>query len=259
MAIRFQCPQCGKLLSAPDRYADKQGKCKCGIDVIVPGNSENVKFSCPGCKNGVSLKKTQANKPARCPTCRSPISMPALGKLLDSGGASGVEKLISGPGGIRKSISGPRGGRKSILGPREGEKEGGPARGAGIISFSCPTCGGNVMARQNSAGNAMDCPSCGCYLEVPRGEKGRLGVTGGPRVELDWEAAGKALEPALEPAAETAARTGKTVCALGEKPPKAHFVPSTDTLSGTKTMTAAYINAFKASTSNTPRRCKIFC
>ena len=101
--------------------------------------------------------------------------------------------------------------------------------------------------------------SPGATPAAPRAEQRPAGGPPRPRVELDWEAAGKALEPALEPAAETAARTGKTVCALGEKPPKAHFVPSTDTLSGTKTMTAAYINAFKASTSNTPRRCKIFC
>jgi RHS repeat-associated protein len=46
--------------------------------------------------------------------------------------------------------------------------------------------------------------------------------------------------------------------AFGETPPEPRFVPSTDRLNRTKAMTIVYVNAFKASISNTPCRCKIF-
>jgi RHS repeat-associated protein len=45
---------------------------------------------------------------------------------------------------------------------------------------------------------------------------------------------------------------------LGEEPPKPYFIPSTERLKRTKSMSIAYINAFRASTNNTPCRCKIF-
>jgi ribosomal protein S27AE len=62
MGIRFECPKCGSHLSASDDYAGKEGKCKCGAAVIVPGDADRLRFRCGKCGKGISVRKAHAGK-----------------------------------------------------------------------------------------------------------------------------------------------------------------------------------------------------
>ncbi|RKY04490.1 MAG: hypothetical protein DRP66_11655 [Planctomycetota bacterium] len=167
MAVKFECPRCGKHLSASSDYAGKEGKCKCGAALIVPGDSDRMKFKCTRCGGGISVRKMHAGKKGKCPTCANAVRVPLLGTLLGEHGRAG------------------------------GAKPTAAAAPAATISFACPMCDGNVEARKSSAGNIMECPACGSFVEVP-GEHGTpsdadIATVGiGPGI-ADMEAGGEAL------------------------------------------------------------------
>ena len=176
MAIKFGCPKCGKRLSAGDDYAGKEGRCKCGAVLIVPGDSDRMKFKCTQCGGGISVRKAHAGKKGKCPTCHNAVRVPLLGTLLEAHGqAVGVKPGVAA------------------------------AAPVAMISFVCSMCNGNVEVRQSSAGNIMECPSCGSFVEVPGAETDPYGegiatVGIGPGI-ADMEAGGEAI-----------VKTGKVVC-----------------------------------------------
>ncbi len=136
MAIRFECPVCKNHLSANTNYVGKEGKCKCGAAVIVPGNSEKMKFGCIHCHKGISVSNRHAGKKTRCPTCKGIITVPLLGILIEP--------------------DAPASGNKPITSAK-----------AGMISIACTMCGASVQARQSSAGSIIECANCGSFMEVP--------------------------------------------------------------------------------------------
>ena len=82
MPIKFECPICSNRLSAKDDYAGKEGKCKCGTALIVPGKTEKMKFGCKHCRKGISISNRHAGKKTKCPTCQGVITIPLLGNLI---------------------------------------------------------------------------------------------------------------------------------------------------------------------------------
>lgn len=135
MLIKFECPKCRSKLSAKSDYAGKEGKCKCGAGVIVPGGAERMKFACSQCGKAIRVSKRHAGKKGKCPNCKSAINLPLLGILIS------VE-------GKKKSI----------------EPE---AVSSGTINFECMMCEAKLQEPKSSAGKIIECPKCGGFAEVP--------------------------------------------------------------------------------------------
>jgi membrane associated rhomboid family serine protease len=123
-------------LSAKSDYAGKEGKCKCGTAVIVPGHSEKMKFACIHCRKGISVSNRHAGKKTRCPTCKGIITVPLLGILIKPDVPAKADK------------------------PTVATK-------AGMISIACVICNTTVQTQHNSAGDIIECPGCGSFMEVP--------------------------------------------------------------------------------------------
>jgi membrane associated rhomboid family serine protease len=174
MSIRFQCPKCGKRLSAGDGYAGKEGKCACGAAIIVPGDFAHIKFRCKKCGHGISVRKAHAGKKGSCPTCKAPVAVPVPGTLLQAPPSPAPAAAPAAP---------------SV------------ATSADMITFNCPMCNATVKARPTSAGDIMECPGCSCFVEVP----------GAPASDLLADGISADLA-SMEETAETETATGKTVC-----------------------------------------------
>jgi hypothetical protein len=83
--IRFRCPRCGLLLSAPDECAGRSSRCRCGTPVVIP--SANT----PPSVEKTSLGQVISQVPTRAPSLAqqagspSPVSQTektALGKAM---------------------------------------------------------------------------------------------------------------------------------------------------------------------------------
>ncbi|NIP23846.1 MAG: rhomboid family intramembrane serine protease [Phycisphaerae bacterium] len=148
MGIRFECPRCRKHFSVKSEYAGKDARCTCGTLIIVPSDSNKIRFHCKNCGKGISVSNTHAGKKGKCPSCRNIIAVPLLGTLLAP---------QSQPPPIEPVVA---------------------AVPAGMISFSCQMCGRIVQAKQDSAGNIIECPACGAYVEIPEGYSAGADETG---------------------------------------------------------------------------------
>ncbi|MFZ9033333.1 MAG: rhomboid family intramembrane serine protease [Anaerohalosphaeraceae bacterium] len=136
MSVRFKCPACNYQLSAKSDYVGKEGTCKCGTALIVPGNSEKMKFACRHCSKGISVSNRHAGKKTRCPTCQGIITLPLLGMP--------VEPIASD--NIKKSTV---------------------SASAGMIKISCTMCSTDISTRNKAPGTIIECPDCGSFMEVP--------------------------------------------------------------------------------------------
>jgi membrane associated rhomboid family serine protease/DNA-directed RNA polymerase subunit RPC12/RpoP len=163
MGIRFECPRCRKRFSVKDEYAGKEAKCTCGAPIFVPCDSDKIRFHCKNCGRAISVSNAHAGKKGRCPACKNIVTVPLLGALL----APQSQPAPAGP-----AVD---------------------AVPAGMINFSCLMCGRTVQANQSSAGNIIECPACGSYVEVPEVQAPSAGESGRPR-------------------RKTAVSTGKVVC-----------------------------------------------
>jgi len=151
MGIKFECPRCRKHFSVKSEYAGKNARCTCGAVIIVPDDSNEIRFHCKNCGRGISVSNTHTGKKGRCPACKSIVTVPLLGVLL---------KPQSQPPLIELAV---------------------PVVPAGMISFSCKMCGRIVQAKQDSAGNIIECPACGAYLEIPQVQAPSAGESGRPQ------------------------------------------------------------------------------
>ena len=136
MAIKFECPVCRNRLSTSSNYVGKEGKCKCGTAVIVPGNPERMKFGCIHCRKGISVSNRHAGKKTRCPTCKGIITVPLLGNLITESAPADAGRLM-----VRAQT--------------------------GAITISCTMCSSNIQAQHNQPGDIIECPECGSFVEVP--------------------------------------------------------------------------------------------
>lgn len=163
-------------MSAKDDYAGKEGKCKCGTALIVPGNSEKMKFACRHCGKGISVSNRHAGKQAKCPTCQGIISVPVLGIHVEQKKPPQVAPLRQAP-----------------------------AAKPPTVSITCAMCNKTFRARQTDEPRIIECPECGSFMEVP-------GLQTPPaKSDLDVLRPGTDKRPA-QTAPKTAAATGKTKC-----------------------------------------------
>ncbi len=202
MAVTFECPVCRKQLSTKPDYAGKEGKCKCGTAVIVPGNFEKMKFECRQCGKGISVSTRHAGKKGKCPTCKSIINVPLLGILVGQN--------------LKIAVT-----RKTPMAKRSPRPDSGPgltipsavpatATGVAAISVVCEMCKASTQVPQSSAGNIKECPECGCFMEVPgkqaADDKPEIAAPGLDANLAEIEAGGRAV-----------GITGKTKCPSCER------------------------------------------
>ena len=123
-------------MSAKPDYAGKEGKCKCGTAVIVPGDSDKMKFACRHCGKGISVSNRHAGKQAKCPTCKGIITVPLLGVLVEE-----KEQVVP----LRQT----------------------PAAKPPTVSLTCVMCNAVFRARQTAEARIIECTECGSFMEVP--------------------------------------------------------------------------------------------
>ncbi len=90
MPIQFKCPKCNNSISVPDAAAGKQGKCKCGNPVKVPGAPVQPSAKSQPVSSSPSMSKAPASQVGG-PTATGPANINTAGApKLDflSGGTS---------------------------------------------------------------------------------------------------------------------------------------------------------------------------
>ena len=105
--LRFTCPTCRKILSAPDEKAGIQVNCPaCYVRMIVPSpeasratpsslrtekvktqqsaskhdNPGSIRFTCPKCQKTLQALTGQANAVVACPQCQLKMRVPSQAK-----------------------------------------------------------------------------------------------------------------------------------------------------------------------------------
>lgn len=106
-----------------------------------------IKFSCPHCKRGLSVKEHLAGKRAACPACKEMLTIPAP---------------VSQPADVEEFAA-------AALGEKPAAAE--PAKPVGTIDFICPMCDEPAKAPADLAGKQMPCPSCKRIVKVPLPEQ----------------------------------------------------------------------------------------
>lgn len=72
--IRFSCPKCGDMLSAPVACVGRSTKCQsCGQPVTVPAL---VRYTCPRCMKSLESPTSFAGQKLNCPGCNQRLQIP---------------------------------------------------------------------------------------------------------------------------------------------------------------------------------------
>jgi hypothetical protein len=111
-----------------------------------------IKFKCPNCKKGLSVKEHLAGKTAKCPACAKPLKIPAPAPApAPSAPQPDADELAM-----------------SVLQDKPAEA---PAEEQKTIDFPCPQCDEPVQAPLDLAGKQMPCPHCRRIIKVPVPQK----------------------------------------------------------------------------------------
>ena len=107
-----------------------------------------IKFNCPHCKRGLSVKDHLAGKKAGCPACK---------------------KVLVIPGSASAAISGPTAAdvERAAAAALADAPEESAARAAQTIDFPCPQCGEPVSFPADLAGKQSPCPECRRIIKIP--------------------------------------------------------------------------------------------
>jgi hypothetical protein len=154
-----------------------------------------IKFKCPHCQRGLSVKEHLAGKTAKCPACKKALKIPAPGSS-----PADAEELAM-----------------SVLKDKPAEA---PAEEPKTIDFACPQCDEPVQAPAELAGKQMPCPHCRRIVKVPVPEK---------KEPTDWRKAKTAGPSAaranVEPQALEGAWTAGSTAAHRESLEEAGAIP----------------------------------
>jgi hypothetical protein len=113
-----------------------------------------IKFKCPHCKKGLSVKEHLAGKTAKCPACTKPMKIPTP--------APAPAPAPSAPPPDADELA------MSVLHDKPAEA---PTEAPKTIDFPCPQCDEPVHAPLDLAGKQMQCPECRRIIKVPVPEK----------------------------------------------------------------------------------------
>jgi hypothetical protein len=153
-----------------------------------------IKFKCPHCQRGLSVKEHLAGKTAKCPACKQMLKIPAPVPAPPD-----AEELAM-----------------SVLQDKPAEA---PVEAPKTIDFTCPQCDEPVQAPIDLGGKQMPCPHCKRIIKVPVPEK---------KAPDDWRqktAGPSAARQTLEPKALEGAWTPGTTAAHRESLEEAGAIP----------------------------------
>ena len=133
MAIKFLCPGCKKVMSVPDEFAGKKGKCShCGNVVTVPAPTRPVTAFTPALP-----KPPTPPRPAPAKRPSGPID-------LDAEAAAAL---------------------------RDEPKPEAAEVASATIDFNCPMCDAELHLPLDLAGKREPCPECRRIIKVPEPAK----------------------------------------------------------------------------------------
>src|SRR5947209_3772948 len=99
-----------------------------------------IKFNCPHCKRGLSVKDHLAGKRAACPACKKGLLIPApVSKPVD------LEAFAA-----------------AALADQPAE-----AKAPTLIDFRCPQCDEEIHVSSELGGKQAPCPECRRIIKVP--------------------------------------------------------------------------------------------
>jgi hypothetical protein len=102
-----------------------------------------IKFKCPHCQKGLSVKEQLAGKRAACPACKKPLTIP-----VPTAAPADIEDLAA-----------------SALADEPKPQEAAPE--ATTIDLDCPFCGEPIHMRADQGGQQAPCPECKRIIKVP--------------------------------------------------------------------------------------------
>src|SRR5258708_5628704 len=150
-----------------------------------------IKFACPHCKRGLSVKDHLAGKRAACPACKKALTIP-------KGSSTTHAPLRDIPAPAAPRVDAESAAAEAFADePATGPKE------VRTVDFNCPFCDAELKLSVELAGKRTSCPECRRIIKVPEvvqeGPKdwrkaARIGPSG-PRAQDE-----RAPEGASEPA-----------------------------------------------------------
>jgi hypothetical protein len=137
-----------------------------------------IKFTCPHCKTGLSVKDHLGGKRARCRACKKPLTIP-------KGGSSTTHAaLTSMPARPAKAVNPPPPNLDAEAEAAEAlADEPAASKETRTVDFNCPFCDEELKLDIELAGKKTSCPECRRIITVPAVE------AEGPQ---DWRKAAKA-------------------------------------------------------------------
>lgn len=157
--VRFNCPQCGKLLRAAAEHAGRRSKCtRCQTVVVIPEAEyrlsdtadqpprqpplPKLKVICPVCRTVMQANADQVGQTVQCPDC-----------------------------GTRSTVVAPV--ARPVASPREADDlyavaDDVPPSERTYIPLRCPVCHTLMQAEPHQIGRPMECPDCGTKTVVPK-------------------------------------------------------------------------------------------
>src|SRR6516165_9868785 len=107
-----------------------------------------IKFACPHCKRGLSVKDHLAGKRAACPACKKALTIP-------KGSSTTHAPLRDRPAPAAPAA------------PQEDAEKAAAAKEAKTVDFNCPFCDTELKLDVKLAGKRTSCPECRRIIKVP--------------------------------------------------------------------------------------------
>ncbi len=145
-----------------------------------------IKFKCPGCQKGLTVKDELAGKKATCPACRTPLTIPAPGSNanLPALPKSAPATVNGGKGKVTTAENDPPRGNVEDLAASLLAEVPNKVETPQFVEFTCPLCDSPIKVGMDLAGKQTPCPECRRIVKVPVPQA---------KKEADWRQADRSL------------------------------------------------------------------
>src|SRR6516225_10233245 len=117
-----------------------------------------IKFACPHCKRGLSVKDHLAGKRAACPACKKALTIP-------KGSSTTHAPLRDRPAPAAPAA--PQEDAEKAAAEAFGDEPAAAAKEAKTVDFNCPFCDAELKLDVELAGKRTSCPECRRIIKVP--------------------------------------------------------------------------------------------
>ena len=123
-----------------------------------------IKFACPHCKRGLSVKDHLAGKRAACPACKKPLTIPKRGSSTDH--APLPAPTAAAPPSPSPPLP-PNLDAEDAAAEAFGDAPTAAPVEAKTVDFNCPFCDEPLKLSLDLAGKKTSCPECRRIIKVP--------------------------------------------------------------------------------------------